>query len=345
MTLRSITLGSGPHGLEVSALGYGAMSLAGAYGSISEAEASDILTHVKDRGINFLDTANIYGDGESERLVGRFLRNRREEFVLATKMGIEKGAGAGKRRARGDAAYIKEQIDESLTRLGTDHVDLYYLHRVDPETPIEESVGAMSDLVAAGKVRRIGLSEATAQEIRRAHAVHPITAVQSEWSIFARDVEEHVLPVCATLGIGFVPYSPVGRGLLTDRFDPLALAETDVRRSFPWFAPANLAHNHSLAAQAREAAQQLQLPTAGLALAWLYRQAATLGIRISPIPGTRFGSHWDELQRGVEELELTAEVAALLDGLAAQVHGDRSFDPAWVSGGREGLIPRPAGLS
>ncbi len=340
MTLRSITLGSGHHGLEASTLGYGAMSLAGAYGSITDSDAAVILAHVADRGITFLDTANIYGDGESERLVGRFLKNRREEFVLATKVGIEKGAGVGKRRARGDASYIKEQIDQSLTRLGTDHVDLYYLHRVDPETPIEESVGALSDLVAAGKVRRIGLSEATAAEIRRAHAVHPITAVQSEWSIFARDVEEHVLPVCATLGIGFVPYSPVGRGLLTDRFDPLALAEDDVRRAFPWFKPENLADNHALAAHVRAAAAQLQLPTAALSLAWLYRKAASLGVSISPIPGTRFAAHWDELQRGVEDLEVTEELAEQLDGVAAQVHGDRSFDPAWVSGGREGLLPR-----
>ncbi|GAA1150811.1 aldo/keto reductase [Nesterenkonia lutea] len=340
MTLRSITLGDGRHALEVSSLGYGAMSLAGAYGSVTDAGAQEILEHVADRGITFLDTANIYGDGESERLVGEFLRNRREQFVLATKVGIEKGAGVGRRRARGDAAYIREQIDLSLARLGTDYVDLYYLHRVDPQTPIEESVGALSDLVTAGKVRRIGLSEATAEEIRRAHAVHPLTAVQSEWSLFARDVEEYVLPACAELGIGFVPYSPVGRGLLTDHFDAQALPAEDARRSFPWFRPENLEHNHALAGELRLNAQRLQLPTAGLAIAWLYQQAQARGVAISPIPGTRSASHWDELQRGAAQLELTGEISGELDALAGRVHGDRSFDPAWVSGGRENLLPR-----
>ncbi|PRZ14026.1 aldo/keto reductase [Nesterenkonia sandarakina] len=339
MTLRSITLGTGQHQLETSALGYGAMSLAGAYGAISEADSLELLDHVARREVTFLDTANIYGDGESERVLGTFLKHRREEFVLATKVGIEKGAGVGKRRARGDAAYIKDQIDQSLRRLGTDHVDLYYLHRVDPETPIEESVGALGELVTAGKVRAIGLSEATGDEIARGHAVHPITAVQSEWSIFARDVEAHVLPTCARLGIGFVPYSPVGRGLLTDSFDAKALPAEDIRQNFPWFMPENLPQNASLLEQVRAVAARLDLPTAGLALAWLYQQASALGVQISPIPGTRTAAHWDELQHGVD-VALPGEALAELDALAGQVSGDRSFDPRWVSGGREGLLPR-----
>lgn len=339
MTLRSITLGTGQHQLETSALGYGAMSLAGAYGAISAADSLKLLDHVAESEVTFLDTANIYGDGESERVLGTFLKHRREEFVVATKVGIEKGAGIGKRRARGDAAYIKEQIDQSLRRLGTDHVDLYYLHRVDPDTPIEESVGALGELVTAGKVRAIGLSEATGDEIARGHAVHPITAVQSEWSIFARDVEAHVLPTCARLGIGFVPYSPVGRGLLTDSFDAKALPAEDIRQNFPWFMPENLPQNASLLEQVRAVAARLGLPTAGLALAWLYQQASGLGVQISPIPGTRTAAHWDELQRGVD-VALPGEALADLDALAGQVSGDRSFDPRWVSGGREGLLPR-----
>ncbi|EXF24587.1 aldo/keto reductase [Nesterenkonia sp. AN1] len=339
MTLRSLTLGTGSHQLETSALGYGAMSLAGAYGAITESDSIALLEHVAQREVTFLDTANIYGDGESERVLGKFLKHRREEFVLASKVGIEKGAGVGKRRARGDAAYIKEQIDHSLRRLGTDHLDLYYLHRVDPETPIEESVGALGELVTAGKVRSIGLSEATGEEIARGHAVFPITAVQSEWSIFARDVEPHVLPTCARLGIGFVPYSPVGRGLLTDSFDPQALPAEDIRQNFPWFMPENLPHNAALLARVRDIAAGLELPTAGLALAWLYQQAAALGVQIAPIPGTRTAGHWDQLQRGVD-VQVPGEAMAELDALAGQVSGDRSFDPRWVSGGREGLLPR-----
>lgn len=339
MTLRSISLGSGEHRLETSALGYGAMSLAGAYGAISRSDALMLLDHVAQRGVTFLDTANIYGDGESERVLGTFLKHRREEFILASKVGIEKGAGVGKRRARGDAAYIREQIDLSLRRLGTDHVDLYYLHRVDPEIPIEESVGALGELVTAGKVRGIGLSEATGEEISRAHAVHPITAVQSEWSIFARDVETHVLPTCARLGISFVPYSPVGRGLLTDSFDARTLPAEDIRQNFPWFAPENITHNAALATRVRDVAARLGLPAAGLALAWLYQQAAARGVAISPIPGTRTARHWDELQRGVDA-SLPSGSAAELDALAIEVRGDRSFDPRWVSGGREGLLPR-----
>lgn len=339
MTLRSITLGADSYQLEVPALGYGAMSIAGAYGAIDESDSRDILDHVADRGITFIDTANIYGAGESERRVGAFLKNRREEFNLATKVGIENTGGVGKRTARGDSAYIKEQIDQSLQRLGTDYVDLYYLHRVDPNTEIEESVGALSDLVTAGKVRRIGLSEATAEEIRRGHAVHPITAVQSEWSIFARDVEAHVLPACAELGIGFVPYSPVGRGILTDDFDPQTLPENDIRRNFPWFTAQNLLHNDTLAAQIRHTAAELGIPTAALALSWLYQKAESFGVQIAPIPGTRSTAHWDELQRGLDS-SLSSDVMDRMNALAEQVHGDRSFGPAWVSGGREGLLPR-----
>ncbi len=344
MPVADVRLGSGDHALNVTSIGYGAMSIAGAYGSIAEDAAIDLLHHVEERGVNFIDTANIYGDGVSEQVVGKFLDGRRHDFVLATKVGIEKGGGVGQRRPRGDAAYIREQIDLSLKRLGTDYVDLYYLHRVDPEVPIEESAGALSELVEAGKVRAIGLSEATGEEIRRAHAVHPVTAVQSEWSIFSRDVETYVLPTCAELGVGFVPYSPVGRGLITDHFTPDALGEGDGRHNFPWFQAENLPLNQELAEQVLAEAAALDVPAAGLALAWLFAKAHGLGVEISPIPGTRYAEHWDELQAGLGAggagVGLDAGVIARLDALAEQVRGERSFKVDWVSGGREGLIPR-----
>lgn len=339
MTLPDVTLGREPYELTTTALGYGAMSLAGAYGPISDEAAIALLHDVYDRGVTFLDTANIYGLGVSETILGTFLRGRRHEFMVATKAGIDPSGEAGKRRQNGKPEHLREQIDLSLRRLGTDYVDLYYLHRPDPEVPIEESVGTLGELVEAGKVRSIGLSEVTAEEIRRAHQVHPVTAVQSEWSVFARDVERYVLPTVAELGIGFVAFSPVGRGILTDHFDVAGLAEGDTRQKFPWFSPENLTHNDAVAAQLRQAAVGLGIPAAGLALAWLYKKAARIGADLATIPGTRYTSHMDELLRGVD-FELDVDAEAQLDSLADQVHGDRSFDPMWVSGGREGLLPR-----
>lgn len=339
MTLRTVDLGSRDATLTTTALGYGAMSIAGAYGPIDEQSSLDLLHEAQHRGVTFIDTANIYGLGVSERILGTFLGGRRDEFTLATKCGIEPNGEAGKRGTNGRPEHIREQIDLSLGRLGTDYVDLYYLHRPDPQVPVEESVGALAELVTAGKVRTIGLSEHTAEEIRRGHAVHPISAVQSEWSIFARDVEQYVIPACAELGIGFVPYSPVGRGLLTDSFTPEVLAASDTRHKFPWFASENLQHNHRLAARARVLAAEAGLPTAGLALAWLYAKAASFGVEVSIIPGTRFVQNLDELLTGVQA-ELDAGTVEALDELAEQVRGMRSFSPTWVSGGREGLLPR-----
>ncbi|WP_120005897.1 aldo/keto reductase [Nesterenkonia muleiensis] len=335
----AVELGSGSQSLTTTALGYGAMSIAGAYGHIEEQAALELLHGVYDRGVTFIDTANIYGRGVSESILGRFLTGRRHEIALATKCGIVPGAEVGKRSVNGRPEHIREQIDLSLGRLGTDYVDLYYLHRPDPDVPVEESVGALAELIQAGKVRGIGLSEHTGEEIRRGHAEHPITAVQSEWSIFARDVERYVIPACAELGIGFVAFSPVGRGILTDHFDPGGLAENDVRRKFPWFAAENIAHNHDLAGRVRALAAESDLPTAGLALAWLYAKAAMFGLHLAAIPGTRYVNHLDELLAGTDA-ELSAEAIAVLDALADQVHGDRSFNSAWVSGGREGLLPR-----
>lgn len=339
MTLPDVTLGREPYELTTTALGYGAMSLAGAYGPISEEAAIALLHDVYDRGVTFLDTANIYGLGVSETILGTFLRGRRHEFMVATKAGIDPSGEAGKRRQNGKPEHLREQIELSLRRLGTDYVDLYYLHRPDPEVPIEESVGTLGELVEAGKVRSIGLSEVTAEEIRRAHQVHPVTAVQSEWSVFARDVETHVLGACRELGIGFVAYSPVGRGLITDRFDFDAVAENDVRRTFPWFSSENLPANRQLVQRVGEIGQGAGLSTGATAMAWLYAKARQLGVSLSVIPGTRYIEHWDELATGLEKA-LDDDAVSALDALAEQVRGDRSFDPNWVSGGREGLLPR-----
>lgn len=325
--------------MSTTAFGYGAMSLAGAYGPIGEPDALALLHQVQERGVRFIDTANIYGLGLSESILGTFMVGRRDEFTLASKCGIVPAGEAGKRRVNGRPEHIREQIERSLTRLKTDYVDLYYLHRPDPEVPVEESVGALAELVTAGKVRTIGLSEHTGEEIRRGHAEHPITAVQSEWSIFARDVEHYVIPTCAELGIGFAAFSPVARGLLTDHFDPVALQQKDVRCKFPWFAPENIAHNHAVAGRFKALAAELDLPAAGLALAWLYTKATYAGLSLATIPGTRYVEHLDELLTGVGA-EISAEAMSVLDTLADQVQGDRSFDPLWVSGGREGLLPR-----
>ncbi len=220
-------------GLTVSAQGYGAMSVSPAYGPVDLDEALATLHRAVDLGITFVDTADVYGDGTSERVVGKLLKDRGDEVQVATKFGLVGALGTGNRGIDGRPEYAKRAIDESLSRLGVDSVDLYYLHRVDPTVPIEDTVGALAELVQAGKIRHIGLSEATGDELRRAHAVHPIAAIQSEWSIVSRDVEKNVVPTAAELGIGFVPYSPVSRGLLTDDFDAGQIGDRDLRRRFP----------------------------------------------------------------------------------------------------------------
>lgn len=316
-------------GLEVSALGYGGMSLSDVYGSVDDATALATLTHAVDAGLTFVDTANIYGAGRSERTIARLLASRRDEVTLATKFGISGGA-IGSRGIRGDAAYVREQIDLSLSRLGTDHVDLYYQHRVDPHVPIEETVGAMSELVTAGKVLHIGLSEATADEIRRAHAVHPIAAVQTEWSVVSRDVEKSVVPTAAELGIGFVPYSPLSRAWLTDGFSPADIGSGDGRPRFPRFSAENLAANASLRAEYLSLAHQRGLTGAQLALGWLFTRAAQFGMSAAPIPGSRFARHVDEWLPA-SGLILDAETMSAVEPFAAAISGNRSFDVGWTS--------------
>jgi len=331
-TVPPVALGDG---LVVSAQGYGGMSLTDVYGPVTDDDALRTLTQAVDSGATFVDTANIYGGGRSETIIARLLRTRRDEVQLASKFGIVASGGIGKREINGRPEYVREQIDGSLRRLGTDHLDLYYQHRPDPKVPIEETVGAMSELVTAGKVLHLGLSEATGQEVRRANAVHPIAAVQSEWSIVSRDVERFVIPTLVELGIGFVPYSPVSRALLTGTFDAEAMRPDDGRRSFPRFAPDAVAANAPLIDELREIALQVRATPAQVALAWLYARAGRYGLAISPIPGTRFADRVTE-NLGALDVTLPDDTVAALDAFAARVTGGRSFNPSWVSEGREG---------
>ncbi len=325
-TLPTVALGDG---LNVTALGYGAMSLSDVYGPIDDEAALSTLTHAVDAGLTFVDTANIYGAGRSERTIARLIATRRDEIVLATKFGIDGGV-IGSRGIRGDRPYVREQIEGSLSRLGTDHVDLYYQHRVDPNVPIEETVGAMAELVAEGKVLHLGLSEATADELRRAHAVHPIAAVQTEWSVVSRDVETSVVPAAIELGVGFVPYSPLSRAWLADDFSPEQIGEGDGRPKFPRFHPETLARNAALRDEYLAIAADAGLTGAQLALAWLFARGAQLGIPVAPIPGSRFAAHVDEWLPSIDARP-DADVLARLDTFADRIHGNRSFDLGWTS--------------
>ncbi len=270
----------GTSGLTVSAIGYGAMSIAGVYGAADDEESVATVRRALDLGITLIDTANIYGGGHSEELVGRAIAGRRADVVLATKF----GGGAPERGGNGRPETVRQSIEDSLRRLRVDYVDLYYLHRVDFDTPIEETVGAMAQLVQQGKVRYLGLSEASPETIRRGHAVHPIAALQTEYSLFSRDPESAVLPTLRELGIGFVAYSPLGRGLLTGQYKrPEDLPEADWRRTVPRFQEENLGRNAALVEQVAETAAGLHITAGQLALAWLLHQ----GPEIVPIPGTR----------------------------------------------------------
>lgn len=321
-------------GLTVSAQGYGAMSLTPVYGPISDDDALRTLGRAIDLGITFVDTANVYGAGHSEELVGEVLRDRRDQVQLATKFGLSAGAPGAGRRIDGHPDVVAPCLEGSLRRLGVDHVDLYYLHRPDPAVPIEDTVGAMAELVTAGKVGYLGLSEVTADELRRAHAVHPIAVVQSEWNIFSRDVERAVVPAAVELGVGFVPYSPVSRGLLSDAFDPEQVVAGDLRTHFPRFADTAIAHNLTLRKEVRAVAAQVDATTPQVALAWLAAAASRLGVVSVPIPGTRHPQRVEENAAALA-VELSDDQIARLDALADLVSGTRSAEPSWVSSGRE----------
>jgi aryl-alcohol dehydrogenase-like predicted oxidoreductase len=324
--------------LTVSAMGFGAMALTPVYGEVDDTESLATLHRTVDLGVTFIDTANIYGNGDNEKLIARLLADRRDEVTLATKFGITANPAdlaAGGLNARGDAAYVDQCIDESLQRLQTDVVDLYYMHRRDTNVPIEETVGAMAELVAAGKVRYLGLSEVTADELQAAVAVHPIAAVQSEWSIWSRDVERNVVPAAAELGVGFVPYSPLGRGFLTGTIRSAAdLSSTDFRRNMPRYTEGALDANLAVVEVVKAVAAQQDATPAQVALAWLRYRADALGIASVPIPGTRRATRVEE-NLGSLSVTLTPEQLEALDAAGSSVTGHRFTDLSWVSAGRE----------
>jgi aryl-alcohol dehydrogenase-like predicted oxidoreductase len=319
----------GPNGPEVSEIGLGCMGMSAFYGASDEGESRATIERALDLGCNFLDTSDMYGPHTNERLVGSTIASRRDEVFLATKFGIRlvKEDDLIDRTIDGSPQYVREACDASLERLGVEHIDLYYQHRVDPKTPIEDTVGAMAELVEAGKVRYIGLSEASAQTIRRAHAVHPITAVQTEYSLWTREVEEEILPALDELGIALVAYSPLGRGFLSGRFSSTdELDEDDYRRYGPRFTGTNLEANQQLAARVRELAGERGITPAQLALAWVLHR----GEHIVPIPGTKRVSYLEE-NLAAAEVELDDADVERIAGAIPQAAGERYPEPVMRS--------------
>jgi aryl-alcohol dehydrogenase-like predicted oxidoreductase len=318
----------GNSGLEVSAEGLGCMGMSAFYGTTDEGEAVATIHRALELGVDFLDTAQLYGPLTNEELVGRAIRGNRDDFVIATKFSrrmdnATPGDMSTVGPADGSAEWVRSSIEGSLQRLGVDHVDLYYQHRVDPNTPIEETVGAMAELVAEGKVRHIGLSEAAPETIRRAHAVHPITAVQTEYSLWTRDLEEAVLPTLRELGIGLVSYSPLGRGFLAGRFrSPQDLADDDFRRTGPRFKGENLERNLGLVAKVEDLASEKGCTPGQLALAWVLAQ----GDDVVPIPGTKRRSYLEE-NAAATDVELSADDLARIDAELPEAAGER-YDEA-----------------
>jgi len=306
----------------VSAQGLGCMGMSEWYGATDWDESIATIHRALDLGVTFVDTADIYGAGHNEVLVGRGIAGRRDEVQLATKFGIDRSGGDAHRIIRGEHDYVKRACESSLTRLGVDHIDLYYLHRPPQTAEIEETVGAMAELVAEGKVRYLGLSEVTSDLLRRAYAVHPITAVQSEYSLWTRDVETDAMDAMRELGVGFVPYSPLGRGFLTATVDLSTLGERDFRRRNPRFTGEAGQKNLAIVDAVRTVADAKGVPPAQVALAWVYAQQERLGVDLAPIPGTK-RVKWLEQNVAALDITLTADELATLDLLAAQVAGAR----------------------
>ncbi|OJF13719.1 aldo/keto reductase [Couchioplanes caeruleus] len=342
VTVPTVALGDGLH---VSRIGFGGMALSHAYGDTDPDEALRTLHHAVDQGVAFIDTADVYGRprdgstgpaGTNEELIARLLADRRDEVSLATKFGITGAVGTpGIKATRGDRDYVRSACEASLRRLGTDVIDLYYLHRRQLDIPIEETVGAMAELVAEGKVRHLGLSEVTADELRAAARVHPIAAVQSEWSLWSRDVEARVVPAAREVGAGFVPYSPLGRGFLTGAMTPEKVS-AGILRGEPRFVE-HFAANQRIVDLVREVGRETGATAAQVALAWLWARGEALGLPVVPIPGTRVAARVTE-NAGALRVRLSPAQKARLDSAADLVQGGRnlSFAPKdWISAGRE----------
>ncbi|MGW7579660.1 aldo/keto reductase [Kitasatospora sp. NPDC054768] len=332
--LPAVELGTG--GPLVGVQGLGCMGMSEFYGPTDTGEALATLDAALATGVTLFDTADMYGSGRNEELIGPFVRANRDQVVLATKFSIVRSEEDGAVRGiSNDPAYIRTAVDASLRRLGTDVIDLYYMHRRDPAVPLADSVGAMAELVRAGKVRHLGLSEVTGAELREAHAIHPIAALQSEWSVFARDVERTAVPAAAELGVAFVPYSPLGRGFLTGAFqDAKELSADDYRRSHPRYTGDNAAANGELLDPLRKIAAARGVTLAQVALAWVHQRAEVHGLAVVPIPGTRRRGRLAE-NTAAATLRLTAEELALLEPVAGRVAGNRYADMSSTSAARE----------
>ncbi|GAP46358.1 aldo/keto reductase [Streptomyces azureus] len=333
---RITTAKLGDHGPEVGVQGLGCMGMSFAYGPVDAEASRATLERALELGVTFYDTADAYGAGENERFLSPFFKAHRDEVVIATKFALSIPPDDPTRRViRNDPPYIRQAVEASLKRLDVDVIDLYYMHRRDVNVPIEESVGTMAELVREGKVKHLGLSEVTADELRAAHAVHPIAAVQSEWSLFSRDIEPKVVPAARDLGVALVPYSPLGRGFLTGSFAKAEdLTPDDFRRQQPRFTGDNAARNAALLEPIRTIASSHGATPGQIALAWVQQQAAVHNLPVIPIPGTRKPSRVEE-NTAATRIVLTEEEVSLLDPIAAQVAGNRYADMAFTSAGRE----------
>ncbi|WP_330318014.1 aldo/keto reductase [Streptomyces platensis] len=333
--IETVELGNG--GPRVGVQGLGCMGMSFAYGPTDADEARATLERALELGVTLFDTADMYGMGENEKFIAPFVRAHRDEVVLATKFALSVDPDdPAKRVIRNDRAYIRQAVEGSLRRLGVDEIDLYYMHRREVNVPLEESVGAMAELVAEGKVKYLGLSEVTGSELRAAQAVHPITALQSEWSLFSRDIEDGVVQAAAELGVGLVPYSPLGRGFLTGAFVQAdkELTADDFRRQQPRFTGDNAAANAALLEPVRAIAEAHGATPGQIALAWLQQQATARGLAVVPIPGTRKRSRVEE-NTAATRIRLTEQDLAQLEPIAGQVTGARYADMTFTSAGRE----------
>ncbi|MGW3656963.1 aldo/keto reductase [Streptomyces sp. NPDC005151] len=332
--IATVELGNG--GPRVGVQGLGCMGMSEFYGGTDEAAARDTLDAALEAGVTLFDTADVYGRGANEKFLAPFVGAHRGEITLATKFAIERTDDPQYRGVRNDPAYIRQAVEDSLRRLGTDVIDLYYMHRRDPAVPLAESVGAMAELVQQGKVKQLGLSEVTGAELREAYAVHPIAALQSEWSLFSRDVERSAVPAAVELGVTFVPYSPLGRGFLTGAFADAAkdLSKDDFRRYQPRFTGDNAKANAALLEPVHKIAAAHGATAAQVALAWVQQRAEVHGLTVVPIPGTRKRSRLLE-NVGATRLTLTPQELAVLEPIAGLVAGDRYPDMSSTSAARE----------